>query len=171
MVSRAATAAMILLVSTCLLPKVGIAIDGTKSIEIGNLGDRVEASVEISSTDGRMHAIPLVRVKEDPKHAGATAADGTEFGENTLAKIVPDGDISFSKGLKIINQAREAIKKWKTEKAESRSASLPDKPAARVEAKAAEETQVAADEAGSGSQTINLCDNYNYRLVTNTSIH
>jgi hypothetical protein len=169
MLRRAATTAMILLVSTCLLPPASIAIDGTKSIEIGHLGDRFEATVEISSVEGRMSAIPLVRVKEDPERAGTAAADGAEFGKKTIAKIVPDGDISLSRGLKILDQAREAIKKWKTEKAESRSAALAGMPASRDGAKAAEDTKVADDEADSGSQTIRLCDNCNFRLVTNTS--
>lgn len=171
MVRRAATTAMILLVSTCLLPEASIAMDGIKSFEIGHLGDKVGATIEISSSEGRASAVPLVRVKEDPERTDAAASDGADIGKKTLAKIVPDGDISLSRGLKILDQVKEAIKKWKTEKTETRIVALPDVPSSRAEAKASEAPHAADDAADSGSQTIKLCDNCNYRLVTNTSIH
>jgi hypothetical protein len=171
MLRRAATTALILLVATCLLPQASVAIDGIKSFEIGHLNGRVGTSVEISSRDGRMSAIPIARVKEGPKPVDAAATGGEDIGEKTLAKIVPDGDISFSKGRKILNQVKEAVKQWKKEKTGPRSTALADKPSDRVESKAAEETQAAGTEADSRHQNIELCDNCNYRLVTNTSIH
>lgn len=171
MIRRAATTAMILLVSTCLLPQASIAIDGIKSIDIGHLGDKIGATVEISSGEGRMSAIPLVRVKEDLHRDVTAVSDGAESGKKTLAKIVPDGDISLSRGFKILDQAREVIKKWRTEKAASRNTPAPGNPAGRAEAKTAEDSPGTGDEADTAGQTIKLCDNCNYRLVTNTTIH
>jgi len=119
MLRRVVAKTLILLVSTCLFPPAGVAIDGSRSIRIGHLGEGIEASVEISSFDGRMSATPQLKIKEDPKNDARTSGDGKEGAKKSLTDILPEGEISFSKGVRLIDQAKEAIRKKKQEKSDA----------------------------------------------------
>lgn len=117
MLRNVAIKALVLLVSACLFPAAGMAIEGNRSIRAGRLGDGIEAYVNISSADGRMSAVPQIRIKEKPENTMRGAADGKEEEAKTLTKILPEGGISYSNGVKLIDQVREAVKRRKQEKA------------------------------------------------------
>jgi len=135
-------------------------MDESRSIQIGHFGDKVEAFVEISSINGRMRAIPLLKIKENPKNTEQTAGESKEGAKKSLANILTggnksveslreSGEISVSKGGKLIDQAREAIKKRKQEKADAEKTSALTGEIVPEEVKPPEEIHGSKDGAGS----------------------
>ncbi|NJD62383.1 MAG: hypothetical protein FIA93_06645 [Deltaproteobacteria bacterium] len=146
-------------------------MEGTRSIQIGHLGERIEASVEISSGEGKMSAVPLVRIKENPVREVAASAENADIPRNALSSLLLDDAISLSRGRKLLDQAKEVFKKLKAEKAESRNPSAPARLAGPVETNVAGAAQDTDEGTGSPGQTINLCDNCNFLLETAAAFH
>jgi hypothetical protein len=117
------TRTLILLASTCLFPLTAMAIEGDRSIEIPNLGEGIDAYVDLSSAEGRMKAVPYVKLS-GPRVETLPIASGREGAGISTKTPLPDGwriiqsvqeskEISFSRGSRLLREARDALKNRK----------------------------------------------------------
>lgn len=117
------TRTLILLASTCLFPPTSMAFEGDRSIEIPSLGEGVDAYVDLSSADGRMKAVPYVKLS-GPRVENLPMTYGREGAEISPKAILPDGnrflqsvqeskEISFSRGSRLLREAKDALKNRK----------------------------------------------------------
>ncbi len=137
MIRKIATAALVLLFTACLFPLSSAAIEGNGSIRVGRVGDAIEAYVNISSAEGRMSAVPQFRIRENSEISLGGAGNGKQAESKPLTKILPEGGISYSSAVKLIDQASAAIKKRKQEKSGAAKPSGPGEISDSGEAKAA----------------------------------
>jgi len=112
---------LILLASASLLPPAAMAFEESRSIRIGHLGEKAEASVEISSTDGGMRAIPFLKLSAAPEDIAAMTGKDIESAKKLLANVLPagnkiaeslrePGEISFSRGSRLFKELKTAVK-------------------------------------------------------------
>jgi hypothetical protein len=112
---------LILIASATLLPTAAVAFEESRSIRIGHLGEKAEATVELSSTDGGMSAIPFLKFSADPEDIAGMAGTDIESVKKLLANVLPvgnkiaeslrePGDISFSRGSRLFKDLKTAVK-------------------------------------------------------------
>jgi hypothetical protein len=100
-----------------------MAIEDDRSIEIAHFGDGIDAYVDLSSAEGRMKAVPYVRLS-GPRAEILPIASGREGAGISMKTPLPDGyriiqsiqeskEISFSRGSRLLREARDALKNRK----------------------------------------------------------
>ncbi len=123
MLRRSVTKSLVLLASTCLFPLSVMAIEDGRSIEIAHLGEGIDAYVDLSSAEGRMKAVPYVKLS-GPRVEILPAADGREGAgistktllpkENRIIQSVQESkEISFSRGSRVLREAKDVLKNRK----------------------------------------------------------
>jgi hypothetical protein len=104
-----------------------MAIEGDRSIEIPSLGEGVDAYVDLSSSEGRMKAVPYV-ILSDPRAETLPMADGREGAGISPKSLLPEvnriihsvqesKEISFSRGSRLLREAKDALKNRKRQNA------------------------------------------------------
>jgi hypothetical protein len=159
MIRKIAMAALVLQFSAGLFPLSCFAIEEDRSIRIGRVGDVAEAYVNITSSEDRMSAAPRIRIRENREINLRSAGNGKEKESRSLTKLLPKDGISYSSGVKLIKQAREAIRKRKQEKADAAKISRP-----------AADTDGAIDGSGHSKAAIGLCNSCDFRLVSEGTV-
>jgi len=170
MIRKIAMAALVLLFSAGLFPLACFAIEGDSSIRVGRVGDAVEAYVNITSSEGRMSAAPQFIIRENREISLRGAGNGNEKERKSLTKLLPEGGISYSNGVKLINRAREAIKKRKQEKADDEKSSGPAGRFASGEANPAADNDGEIDYSGHVKTAVDLCKSCDFRSISEGSI-
>jgi hypothetical protein len=121
------TKTLILLASIFLFPPSSMAIEGSRSIEIAHLGEGIDAYLDLFSTEGRMKAVPYVLLSY-PQGETLPMADGREGAGispkshlpevNRIIRSVRESkEISFSRGSRLLREARDALKNMKRQNA------------------------------------------------------
>lgn len=159
MFRKIAKAGLVLLFSAGMFPNSSFAVEGSSSIRVGRVGDVAEAYVNITSSEGRMSAAPQFIIRENREISLRGAGNGNEKERKSLTKLLPEGGISYSNGVKLINRAREAIKKRKQEKADAAKTSGP-----------AADADGAIDGSGHAKAANDLCNSCDFRLVSKGTI-
>ncbi len=129
MLRRAVTKTLVLLASTCLFPLSSMAIEGSRSIEIAHIGEGIDAYVDLSSAEGRMKAVPYVKLSGSRVEA-PPPGDGGEGAGISPKKLLPEGnritqsvqeskEISFSRGSRLLREVKDALKNRKRQNAET----------------------------------------------------
>jgi hypothetical protein len=104
-----------------------MAIEDSRSIEIAHLGEGIDAYLDLFSTEGRMRAVPYV-ILSDPRVEIPLAADGREGAGISPKSLLPEvnriiqsvresKEISFSRGSKLLREARDVLKNMKRQNA------------------------------------------------------
>lgn len=117
------TTILILLASTILLPLPCLANDDGRTIEVAHIGEGIDAYVELSSAEGRMKAVPYVKLS-GPRVETLPLADGKKCAGISTKTSLPDGnrliesvreskEISFSRGSRLFREAKDALKNRK----------------------------------------------------------
>jgi hypothetical protein len=98
-------------------------IEGGRSIEIGHLDEGIDAHVDLSSAEGRMKAVPYVilsgpRVETLPQAIGKEGAGISPKillpkGNRLIQSVQESKEISFSRGSRLLREARDALKNRK----------------------------------------------------------
>ncbi|MGE5699657.1 MAG: hypothetical protein ACM31N_06285 [Deltaproteobacteria bacterium] len=170
MIRKIAMAALVLLFSAGLFPLSCFAVEDDKSIRVGRVGDAVEAYVNITSSEGRMSAAPQFIIRENREIGLRGAGIGDEKERKSLTKLLPEGGISYSNGMNLINKAREAIKQRKQEKANAAKTSGPAERFSSGQANPAADNDGEIDFSGHVKAAVDLCKSCDFRSISEGSI-
>lgn len=165
MFRKIAMAALVLLFSAGIFPLSSYAVEGSNSIRVGRVGDAIEAYVNISSAEGRMSAVPRFRIMENREISLGGAGNGKQEEGKSLTKLLPEGGISYSSAVKLIDQAREAVRKRKQEKTGAAKSSGPAGRSATGEAKPAADVNGAIDDDDTVKASIDRCNSCDFRSM------
>lgn len=128
MLRSSVTKSLVLLASTILLPLPCLAIDDGRMIEVARIGERIDAYAVFSSAEGMMKAVPYVKLSG--LRVESFMACGREGAETSAKTLFPEGnriirserkskEISFSRGSRLLREAKDTLKNRKRKNAKS----------------------------------------------------